>query len=135
MSGIEVRLAQNEDGDNVHGLVRASGQEIPGLDWHEIYPHWLVAEMGGAIVGCLQICLGKPMGFLEGMSFDQGLSHQTKARMLKAITHQGSLALKKHGAQMVACVVSFEDKAFKRILKKRGLSVMQSGNLLGRRLV
>ncbi len=45
MSGkIEIGLASNEDGDDILGLVLASGFEIPGLDWHDIYSHWLVHE-------------------------------------------------------------------------------------------
>ena len=135
VKAIEVRLAQNEDGDDIHGLVLASGFEIPGLDWHDIYPHWLVAEMDGNLVGCIQVCLGKPIAYLEYFSFDQGLSHQSLARVLKALTHQGFIVLKNYGSQMAVCFVSFENKAFKRILKKRGGSVMQSGNLIGRRLV
>ena len=64
MSGkIEIGLASNEDGDGIHRLVLTSGFEIPGLDWHDIYPHWLVAEIEGKIVGCLQVCLGKPIGY------------------------------------------------------------------------
>ena len=132
---IDVRLAQNKDGDDIHGLVSSSGQEISGLDWSDIYPYWLVVEMDGRIVGCLQVCAGKPMGRLDWLAYDQGLSHQSRARVIKIMVDQGFLVLKLHGAQIVACMVDFEDKAFKRILKKRGGVVMVTGNLIVRRLV
>ena len=134
MSEIEVRLASNEDGDDVHRLVLAGGEEISGLDWHDIYPHWLVAEIEGKIVGCIQVCLGKPIGFLDGLLLEQGLDHQINARLIKALTHQGFLVLEKYGAQVAVCLVPFENKAFKRILKKRGGTIMKSGNMIGRRL-
>ena len=135
MKAIEVRLAQNEDGDDIHRLLLSDGFEIEELDWHDIYPYWLVAEMDGRTVACLQVCLGKPMGRLEWLAYDHGLSHPSRARVIKAMVDQGFLVLKKHGAQVAAGLVDFEDKAFKRILKKRGGVVMVSGNLIVRRLV
>lgn len=130
-----VRLAQNEDGDAIHRLALSTGFDLPILDWHDIYPYWLAALLDGEIVGCLQICPGKPTGFLEMFLTDPELSPQCRARVLKAVMEQGFLLLKKWGTQVIICLVPFENKALKRILKKRGFNVVQSGNFLGKRLV
>ena len=135
MKSIEVRLAQNEDGEDIRRLARYTGFELSDLDWGDIYPYWLVAELDGGILGCLQICPGKPFGFLELFFVDPGLSQQCRARVLKAVMDQGFQTLKQSGTQVIICMVPFENKALKRILKKRDFTVVASGNFLGKRLI
>ena len=52
---IDVRLAQNEDGIAIAALIKEMGfAGIQDLDWSDIYPYWLVAEMDGEIVGAVE---------------------------------------------------------------------------------
>lgn len=134
MSGIEVRLAQNENGDDIHGLLHSSGVLIEGLDWHDIYPHWLVAEMDGNIVGCFQVCLGKPIGFVEFLATEKSLGHRDRANVVKALFEQALAALKSYGTQMASGSIPFELKAYKRVVKRRGGVVLYSGNTFVKRL-
>ena len=85
-------------------------------------------------MGCLQLCPGKPVGRMELLSVDQGLGPRQRAEIVKGLVYDGMAALKVSGAQAVACLINFEAKSFKRILKKRGAVVLTSGNLLIRRV-
>ena len=134
MTEINVRLAQNEDGDTIHDLLHADGLRLEGLDWSDIYPHWLVAEMGVGIVGCIQVLLGKPVGFIEFMATAKALSHRERAGVAQALYDQSLASLKTYGAQMIAGTISFEMKAWKRVVKRRGGVVLASGNVLIKRV-
>ena len=134
MSEIEVRLASNEDGDDIHGLLHSSGVLIEGLDWSDIYPHWLVAEIARKIVGCFQVVLGKPIGFIEFLATDKSLSHRERANVVKVLFDQALAALTAYGAQMVSGTIPFEMKAYKRVVKRRGGVVLYSGNTFVKRL-
>ena len=131
---INVRLAQNEDGDTIHDLLHSDGLNLEGLDWHDIYPHWLVAEMGGGIVGCIQVLLGKPVGFIEFMATAKVLSHRDRAGVAQALYDQSLAALKTYGAQMIAGTIPLEMKAWKRVVKRRGGIVLSTGNTLIKRI-
>ena len=134
MSGIEVRLAQNEDGDTIHDLLHADGLNLEGLDWHDIYPHWLVAEIEEKIVGCVEVLIGKPIGKMEFLATDDALSHRDRACVVKELFAQVGAVLKIAGVQMVSGSIPFEMKAYKRVVKRRGGVVLYSGNTFIKRI-
>jgi len=133
---IEIRAGLNAEGDRVRDLVVQGGYNVAGLDfdWSDIEPYWLVAVVNGKIMGCLQLCPGKPVGRMELLSVEQGLGPRGRAVLVKGLVYDGMAALKFSGSQAVACLINFEEKGFKRILKKRGAVVLTSGNLLIRRI-
>jgi hypothetical protein len=59
------------------------------LQWDRIAPYWLVAEIGGEIVGALQTCPSRPIGRLEMLSLDRDLTHGAKALTVKALAYGG----------------------------------------------
>lgn len=129
---IKIRLAQNEDGPRIGELARQTGFSID-LDWSEVHPFWLVAE-DEKIIGALQIILAKPIGWLEMLVLDPDLTPLARARVVKRLASAGMTALKRFGAQIVMFSVPFEEKAYKKALKKRGAVVTSSGNVLAKRL-
>lgn len=132
---ITVRLAENGDGEIVEKLVLSSGQTFEDLDWHDIYPHWLLAEMEGKAVGCLQVCVSKPVGRLEILSITPALGHSDRARVVQTLLRQGLATLRLGGVGMAAGLIPFEHKGYKKLVKRRGGTVISSGNLLATRLV
>lgn len=131
---ITVTLAQNGDGDVVKNLVLHSGQTFEGLDWHDIYPHWLLAQIESKPAGCLQVCVSKPVGRLEILSISPALGHRDRACVVKALVRQGMETLRLGGVGMAVGLIPFEFKGYKKLVKRRGGTVIGSGNLLARRL-
>jgi hypothetical protein len=129
---MKIRLAKNEDGPRIGDLARQTGFSID-LDWSEVHPFWLVAE-DDKIVGAIQIILAKPIGWLEMLVLDPDLTQLARARVVKRLASAGMTALKRFGSQIVMFSVPFEEKAYKKALKKRGAVVTSSGNVLAKRL-
>lgn len=131
---VNIRLAENADGATIEKLSREGGFNVDGLDWSDIYPHWLVAENGNGIIGCIQVSLGKPIGRLEMMCIDSDLTHRERAMTVKHLALSGAATLKKYGGQVMMIVVPFEMKSWKKVLKKRGAEVAFQGNTMIKRL-
>ena len=129
-----VTLAGNGDAEDVQRLVLAAGFEVPGLTWGNLYPHWLVAKIDDEIVGCMEVLLGRPIGRLEVLSLDQDLDKREHATVLHSLVIQGLVTLRQYGAELVASMIPFEDKAWKKALVKRGGVITSSGHILVKRL-
>lgn len=132
---VSVRLARNDEGNEVSDLVNKSGFKIDGLDWSNIHPFWLVAtDSEDKIVGCVQVCISRPIGMVELLSIDLDVTPIERAVIVKSLLIAATLTLKKGGAQLASGMVPFEMKAYKKILKKRGCVTIASGNLMVKRL-
>jgi hypothetical protein len=70
---IKVRLAANDEGPRVAELAATCGFVFSDweIDWSDIHPHWLVADHLGELLGCLQLCYGRPVGRLEILGVDR----------------------------------------------------------------
>lgn len=124
----EIHLATNADGPRIGELIQAAGFDVIGLDWSMVAPYWLVANIGNEIIGCLQVCLGRPVGQLENLVMDDSLSHREKAMTVKLLLETGYETLRLGGAEVATALVPFEYKSYKRLLKKRGAVVVESGH-------
>lgn len=133
---IGVRLAMNEDGNVIKGLLDTFilESQLDDVDWTDIYPYWLIAESDGYPVGCIQVCPGKPIGRLEMLAVDQSLPHPVTAKIVQALLLQGLATLRKMGSQLASGMIPFEMKQYKKILRKRGAVVIFAGNALIKRL-
>ncbi len=134
-SDITIRLATSEDGAAIERLVRQGGFPIDGLDWSQVYPHWLVSENGAGINGCIQVCATLPIGRLEMLGIDDSLSHRVKAVVFRNLVIYGLTCLQASGCQALWSLVPFEMKGFKKMLKRRGAVVITNGNVLLKRLM
>lgn len=132
---LNIRLATDKDGLEIGDLVWRGGFRVDGIDWTDIGPYWLVAENGDGIVGCIQVCPGKPIGRMEFLVADEKLTHRERATVVKALDIQGCATLSLWGSQAASGMVPFKHKGYKRILKRRGARVMSSGNMFLKRLV
>ena len=80
---ITVRLASNYEGDLIRELVYQNGFDLDWIDWNDIYPFWLVALMEENIVGCIQVCLSRPIGRIELLSINPDITHVYKTSSQK----------------------------------------------------
>lgn len=126
-----IRLAVNGDGERIRQLVATTQIDIPTLDWSDIYPYWIAAEINGQIVGCLNVALSKPIGRLDLLAVDGSLPPLARARVVKALIVQGLAVLKADGATATLSVVPFQLRSYRRILKKHfGAQVCGQGNMI-----
>ena len=127
---IDVRLAQNPEGQQIAQLVKDSGFSIEGLSWDIVYPYWIVAEHEEIMVGAIQVCPSLPVGRLEMLSTANYMTHRVRAQTVKGLLLACLESLRQHGAQMVSGVIPFKMKAYKRMIRKRGGAVVASGNVI-----
>jgi len=131
---VRIRVAKNSDGNAIYQLVTDNGFSVDGLDWNDIEPYWLVCEHEGDIVGTIQVAPSKPIGRLEMLSVDKTLSHTLRAIVVVQLLIYGSSTLKAGGSQMASGLIPFEEKSYKKILKKHGCVSLGIGNLMAKRL-
>ena len=118
---------------DVRDLVEGAGFNITGVDWSNIHPYWLVV-VDEQIIGCMQVCPGRPVGRLELLAVDPELTHRQRAETVKTLLTTGIETLNKGGSKIAMSMVSFKQKSFKKLLKKRGAVVVSSGNMLAIRI-
>lgn len=128
------RLAENADGGMVKALLIAAGPFDASIPFDDIHPYWVVVELQGRIVGCIQTCPSRPIGHLEMMAVAADLGVKERAAVIRELFAAGITCLNFHRCYMAAGFVPFELKAYKRWLKKRGSVVADSGNMMMWRL-
>lgn len=128
-----VRAARKDDAAAIKRLLAASDQDLP-VSFEDVEGFWLVAERDGDVVGCLQICYGRPIGCLEMLALDERLSDIASGHARWELAVTGMAMLYRHGASFVRCFIPFRDKAHKNALRKRGAKVAGQGNLMFRKL-
>lgn len=130
-----VRIANKKDGDDINKILSDSGWNIGTYDFSEAYPFWLVCEKNGYVVGCVQVCISKPISYLEMMAATGGLSKRERAIVFRSLFYGGCGAVKKLGALSVSAMIAHEDKSWKRILERRGSVPVNSGTRLIKSLI
>lgn len=136
MDNIIIRLAENADGERIGNLVQSEGfYATAQMDWSDIEPHWIVAEMEGKILGVIQMCPGKPMGRVETLVIDPQVEGREKAMMVKSLVSAAVVAMEQYGAQMATGFVPHDLKSYRNVLKKRGAVPVDHGALYAFRLV
>lgn len=130
-----VRLATDQDGESVRELVEKQHGMADFLTWDHIAPYWLVAEIDGEMVGAMQTCPSRPVGRLEMLSLSRGLSPAAKALTVKALAYAGMAVINGHGAQQVQMFVPEELREYREILLSRGAEILDTGNMLAKRLI
>lgn len=131
---MNLRLANNLEGARIAELLLQNEFTIDGLDWTEVYPHWLVAEDGESIIGCVQIILSRPVGWLELLSLEPALGRKRKARTVKALVSHGAALLKGFGAQVAMGSVPDGLESYMTVLLRRGAVVTSRGFMVAKRL-
>lgn len=125
----EINFATNEEGPLIRDLLKANGFTIE-MDWSDISPSWLVAKDKGEIIGCVQVLPGKPIGRAEMLAVVPELSSAKRANIAWRLVVAINAVFKLGGSQYATMMVLFENKQFKRLLKKRGAWTIGQGNIM-----
>jgi len=133
---IKIRLATNEDGQRIGGLLKASGFHFDDfqINWSDIYPYWLVAEVAGEVIGCVQACPSKPIGQIGLLSVDETVGIKARAIAYKTLVMGAAATLYMAGCQLASGVISDDEESWFGIAQKRGWTFIDSGNIVMKRL-
>lgn len=133
---IKCRMAKNAEGAVVGDLAERCGYDFKGwdIDWSDIEPFWVVAEVFGVMVGAVQVLPGKPVGRIEILCIEPEIQGMERALVVRTLTDFGQLVLRESGSQAAAGIIPFKMKSYKRVAKRRGWLVLVSGNLMFRRV-
>jgi N-acetylglutamate synthase-like GNAT family acetyltransferase len=134
---INVRMAKNDDGPAVERLMEMNGffqWDNWAIDWSDLEPHWLVAELDGEVVGCIQVVPAKPIGRMEVLSVNPELGLISKGAVVKRLTDQAVATNMVYGAQAVSSLISFSMPTFLRCALNRDWITLDEGPIVMRRL-
>lgn len=130
----KVRAAVNAEGEAIHALVDEStkkfGYILPACRWDRIEPFWYVAEVGGYLLGAVQVCVGRPLSRVELLAVRPGLSQSKKAKVVKLLIVRVAQALTLDGATLVSTLIPEQDSGFQTILERMGARHAVKGRMM-----
>ena len=130
MNPVTVRMAKNEEGDTIKGFAFEVGFVDKDIDWSNIEPYWLVAEMEGMVIGTIQVCPSRPIGRLEVLYVIPEVKNELRRIAVTMLMMTGIQTLRENGAQLVGGLVDLENKSFEKFLETRGASTALTGKLM-----
>ena len=131
---VTIRMAENSEGRTIGALVVAAGFDVARLDWAVVNPWWLVAEIDGHIVGCIDILPSRPVGRLEMLAVHPELSNRKRAKVVKALLGHGLALLQRAGCEIGAGIVPEGMEGYRKVLEHRGSRAITEGTLYAKLL-
>ena len=135
---VVIRMAKNDDGDRIAELMEKVGffqWENWRIDWHDIEPNWIAAEIDGDVVGVIQVVPAKPIGRIECLTVEPDLSLMMKYRVVKMLTSHAVATVKMYGAQVVSSMIPWRYEDYLHGALNRGWIEFDSGAMVGKRLM
>lgn len=132
---LELKLAQPEHGEAIRRLVKADLLEgLEHLDWTNLGGQWLVVMKADAVVGCIQVLPGKPIGRVDFMVLDDSLTHREKSEATSMLIQQVTMLLRMAGVGAMISVVPDDPDGWPVVLERRGWVPIADGMMMIRRL-
>lgn len=129
-----VRAAVDAEGEAIHALVDEStkkyGYMLPACRWDRIEPFWYVAEVGGYLLGAIQVCVGRPISRVELLAVRPGLSQSKKAKIVKLLLMRVVQALSLDGTTLISMIIPEKDMGFQTILERLGARHAVKGRMM-----
>jgi len=116
MRDIVLRLGKNEDGPRIGELVGLNFE----VDWSDIEPWWVVAEIDGKVVGAVQVCPAKPVARVEMLAIDPELNHRARSEVVMRLRDQWEATARMGGAVALAGAIESEMQSFFDVAVHRG---------------
>jgi hypothetical protein len=131
---VVIRLATNEAGPLIAEILKENDIELNGADWSKVFPHWLIATVDDEVIGCCQVVVSKPVGYLEFLLVRPSVSFKLRAVALRKLAIQGMATLYHGGAQYVAGMVAVKDQKFLDVIEKLNVKPLYTAHLVVKRL-
>ena len=132
---VKIRLATNEAGPLIADLLRENGIGLEYANWKDIGGSWLIATLDDDVIGCMQVLVGKPAGYLEFLFVKPSAPFKFRAIAVRKLLIQGFATLKFFGAQYVGGAVSTKNAKFRQVLTDLGFVKCSETELVIKRLV
>lgn len=124
---VQVRLAMNEAGPMIADVLKANGIELPGADWSNVMPWWLIATKDDEVIGCVQAMPVKPIGYVNFLHVAPSASFKMRAIALRKLALAAISSMHYAGVHYVAGVIGPENKKFLNVLQKLGFAKLSDG--------
>lgn len=135
LSQISCRLAQPDEGDLVQYLVEhGGGPSLEWVDWHDVYPYWLIGDVEGVPSGCIMTHPGKPFGRVEMLCILPGLTHRQHGLLVRELCYAAFASCKALGSQAVLSLVSEHDTSWLNVARHRDAFPFDKGTVLLKRI-
>lgn len=132
---MELQIAQPHHGAAIRRLVKADRLEgLEHLDWTNLGGQWLVVMKADAVVGCIQVLPGRPIGRVDFMVLDDSLSHRERAEATSMLIEQVTMLLRMAGVGAMISVVPDDPDGWPVVLERRGWVPIADGMMMIRRL-
>lgn len=128
------RLVEPADCDRLQALAISNNFDLD-LDWSGASPYWLIAEMGGEMVGAIQLSPGNPIGRMEFLFVEKSMRKRSRALTVRGLTTLGATILAKGGAQIVCGMIDEEQDSFAKVAERRGWHRFYNGKNYAKRMV
>lgn len=134
-AALTLAIAVAEHGPAVRRLIGVDRLEgLEHLDWTNLGGQWLVVLKGDAVVGCIQVLPGRPIGRVDFMVLDDSLSHRERAEATSMLIEQVTMLLRMAGVGAMISVVPDDPDGWPVVLERRGWAPVGDGMMMIRRL-
>ena len=126
---VVVRLALDDTGLAIAEILKANG---PVADWAKVFPGWLIATVDDEIIGCCQVLIGKPAGFLEFLAAKPTTAFKFRAIAIRKLLLAGMATLQHGGASYVG---THADVRFRGVLERLNFVQAAEAAVMVKRIV
>jgi len=125
---VKVRLAQNDEAPIVANLFA----EIFHMgDWQPefktVFPHWLVAEIAGEIVGTINVRISLPISSIEMLAMDPKLRKVERSTVTLMLLDTALAICGASGAEGISAMIPDELESYLEVVKDHGYEVGSHG--------
>lgn len=113
---VVIRLAVDAAGPAIAAVLKENGIVLEAAHWERVFPHWLLATRNDDVIGCCQVLVAKPVGFVEFMFVRPSAPFKIRAIAMRKLIIESMRTLYHGGAQYVGGVVAVKNRKFADVL-------------------
>lgn len=133
---VTVKMATDEDGPRIGDLLLLCGFNQPGwdIDWTDIGPWWIAAEIDGVVEAAVQVCPAKPIARAEMLVINPDLPQLVRARIVIALMTQIRGYVKQCGITGFAGMITDDMHSWLNVAERRGYVSVAEGHAMIKRV-
>lgn len=111
---VKVRLAPDEAGVEIGHILAEHG--ITGLSWDKVFPNWLIATEGDNVIACVQVLVGRPIGYANFLYAKKDVGFKLRAIALRKLLLAALASIRGYGAEWACANVA--ETRFRDVLER-----------------